>query len=87
MLLTAGSAGVLAVHHLGAHVLQRAAHRHEHVLPALRQLLRQPEVDDAQVVVVLGVGEHDVEGLQVQVEDALAVDEVDTAHDLEMMIS
>ena len=77
---------MLAVHHLRAHVLQRAAHRHEHVVPALRQLLRQPEVDDAQVVVVLGIGEHDVEGLQVQVEDALAVDEVDTAHYLEMMI-
>ena len=84
MLLTAGSAGVLAVHHLGAHVLQRAAHRHEHVLPALRQLLRQTEVDDAQVVVVLGVGEHDVEGLQVQVQHTLIVNEVNSADNLQL---
>ena len=40
--------------------------------------LRKTEVDDPEVVVVVGVGEHDVERLEVQVEDPLAVDELDS---------
>ena len=39
--------------------------------------LRKTEVDDPEVVVVVGVGEHDVERLEVEVEDPLAVDELD----------
>jgi hypothetical protein len=35
-----------------------------------------------EVVVIVLVGEDDVEGLEVQVEDALAVDELNTAHHL-----
>ena len=71
-----------AVHHLGAHVLQRAAHRHHHVVLRPGKPLRQTEVDDPEVVVVVRVGEHDVEGLEVEVEDALAVDELDAPHNL-----
>ena len=73
---------MLAVHHLGAHVLQGPAHRHEHVLTAFLQLLRQPEVYDPEIIIVLDVSEHDVEGLEVEVEDPLAVDELDASHDL-----
>ena len=40
--------------------------------------LRKTEVDDPEVVVVVGVGEHDVERLEVEVEDPLAVDELDS---------
>ena len=80
--LTGSSARVFAVHHLGAHVLQGPAHCHEHIVPALVQLLRQPEVDDTEVVVILDVGEHDVEGLQVQVQNSLIVDKVDTSDNL-----
>ena len=40
--------------------------------------LRKTEVDDPEVVVVVGVGEHDVERLEVKVEDPLAVDELDS---------
>ena len=40
--------------------------------------LCKTEVDDPEVVVVVGVGEHDVERLEVQVEDPLAVDELDS---------
>ena len=78
-----GRRGKLAVHHLRTHVLKGSAHRHLD-LPILRifQVLRQPEVDDPEVVVVVGVGEHDVEGLEVEVEDPLAVDELDASHDL-----
>ena len=71
-----------AVHHLRAHVLQGAAHRHHHVVLRLRKPHRQAEVDDPEVVVVVRVGEHDVEGLEVEVEDALAVDELDAPHNL-----
>ena len=46
------------------------------------QVFRQPEVDDPEVVIVVRVGEHDVEGLEVEVEDALAVDELDAPHNL-----
>ena len=46
------------------------------------QVFRQPKVDDPEVVVVVRVGEHDVEGLEVEVEDALAVDELDSPHNL-----
>ena len=45
--------------------------------------LRKTEVDDPEVVVVVGVGEHDVEWLEVQVEDPLAVYEVHTSHYLQ----
>ena len=71
-----------AVHHLGAHVLKGAAHRHHHTLLVVRQPLRQAKVNDPEVVVVVGVGEHDVEGLEVEVEDPLAVDELDASHNL-----
>ena len=49
---------------------------------ACTEPLRKTEVDDPEVVVVVGVGEHDVEGLEVEVEDALAVDELDPSHNL-----
>ena len=45
---------------------------------ACTEPLRKTEVDDPEVVVVVGVGEHDVERLEVQVEDPLAVDELDS---------
>ena len=38
-----------------------------HMISVLLQLLRQTKVNDPQVVVVLDVGEHDVEWLQVEV--------------------
>ena len=82
--LTGRSAGVFAVHHLWAHVLQGAAHAHEHVVPPLLQLLSQPEVDYPEVVIILDVGEHDVEGLQVQVENTLIVDKVDSPDNLQI---
>ena len=72
------------VHHLRRHVLQRAAHGHLHPPLPARQPLRQPEVDNPEVVVVIGVGEHDVEGLQVEVEDPLAVDVLHTSHYLQI---
>ena len=71
-----------AVHHLWAHVLQGAAHRHHHMVLRLSEPLCQPKVDDPEVVVVVRVGEHDVEGLEVEVEDALAVNELDSPHNL-----
>ena len=49
---------------------------------ACTEPLRKTEVDDPEVVVVVGVGEHDVEGLEVEVEDPLAVDELDASHNL-----
>ncbi len=39
-----------------------------------------------EVVVIVLVGEDDVEGFEVQVEDALAVDELNTAHHLSTTI-
>ena len=84
--LTGSSARVLAVHHLWAHVLQGPAHCHEHIVPALVKLLRQPEVDDPEVVVILDVGEHDVEGLQVQVQHSLIVDKVDASDNLQIYV-
>ena len=45
---------------------------------ACTEPLRKTEVDDPEVVVVVGVGEHDVERLEVKVEDPLAVDELDS---------
>jgi hypothetical protein len=39
-----------------------------------------------EIVVVVLVGEDDVEGLEVQVEDSLAVDELNTAHHLSTII-
>ena len=80
--LTGSSARVFAVHHLRTHVLQGPAHCHEHVIPALLQLLRQPEVYYPEVVVILDVGKHDVEGLQVQVQHSLIVDKVDASDNL-----
>ena len=82
-MLTRCSAGVFAVHDLWTHVLQGAAHGHEHVIPPLLQLLRQPEVYYPEVVIILDVGEHDVEGLQVQVQHTLIVDKVDSSDDLD----
>ena len=71
-----------AVHHLRAHVLQGAAHRHHHMVFRLSQPLCQPKVNYPEIVVVVWVGKHDVEGLEVEVEDALAVDELDSPHNL-----
>lgn len=85
--LTRCSAGVFAVHDLRTHVLQGAAHGHEHIIPPLLQLLRQPEVYYPEVVIILDIGEHDVEGLQVQVQHTLIVDKVDSAHDLQINLS
>ena len=45
---------------------------------ACTEPLRKTEVDDPEVVVVVGVGEHDVERLEVEGEDPLAVDELDS---------
>ena len=74
---------MLAVHHLGAHVLQGPAHRHEHVLTAFLQLLRQPEVYDPEIIIVLDVSEHDVEGLEVQVQHTKTVDKVNAPDNLQ----
>ena len=52
--------------------------RHDDGDVACTEPLRKTEVDDPEVVVVVGVGEHDVERLEVQVEDPLAVDELDS---------
>ena len=38
-----------------------------HMISVLLQLFRQTKVNDPEVVVVLDIGEHDVEGLQVKV--------------------
>ena len=78
-----GGRGKFAVHHLRAHVLQSAAHRHLNLaVVRIFQIFRQPKVNDPEIVVVVGVGEHDVEGLEVEVEDPLAVDELDAPHNL-----
>ena len=78
-----GRRSKFAVHHLRAHVLQGPAHRHLNLaVVRIFQVFRQPKVDDPEVVVVVRVGEHDVEGLEVEVEDALAVDELDSPHNL-----
>ena len=78
-----GGRGKFAVHHLRAHVLQSAAHRHLNLaVVRIFQIFRQPKVNDPEIVVVVGVGEHDVEGLEVEVEDALAVDELDPPDNL-----
>ena len=45
---------------------------------ACTEPLRKTEVDDPEVVVVVGVGEHDVERFEVEVKDPLAVDELDS---------
>ena len=55
-----------------------------HVMAVLLQLFGQTEVNDPEVVVVLEVREHDVEGLEIKVEDPLAVYEVDTSHNLKI---
>ena len=36
-----------------------------HMISVLLQLFRQTKVDDPQVVIVLDIGEHDVERLEV----------------------
>ena len=82
--LTGSSARVFTVHNLRTHVLQGPAHCHEHVIPALLQLLCQPKVYYPEIVVILDVGKHDVEGLQVQVENTLIVDKVDTPDNLQL---
>ena len=67
---------------LGTDELQRAAHPGgESQLPGLEPL-RQPEVNDAEIVVVPRPGEHDVEWLEVEVDHALAVNEGQAAQDL-----
>ena len=53
------------------------------MISVLLQLLRQTKVNDPQVVVVLDIGKHDVEGLEIEVEDSLAVYEVNSSHNLE----
>ena len=73
---------MFAVHDLWTHVFQRATHGHEHMLTVLSQLLRKSKVNNTEVVVILGVGKHDVEGLQVQVKYASTVDEMDSSHNL-----
>ena len=75
-ILTGRSAGVFAVHHLGAHVLQGAAHAHEHVIPALLQLLGQSEVDYLNGVLLEGnvASEHEVLELEIPVDKANGVD-------------
>ena len=74
-----GRRGEFAVHHLRAHVLEGPTHGHlDLAVLSVFQGFGEAEVDDPEVVVVVGVGEHDVERLEVQVEDPLAVDELDS---------
>ena len=74
-----GRRGEFAVHHLRAHVLESPTHGHlDLAILRVFQGFGEAEVDDPEVVVVVGVGEHDVERLQVEVEDPLAVDELDS---------
>ena len=46
------------------------------------KLLGQAKVDNPQVVVVVGVGENDVEWFEVQMNNPLAVDELNTPNNL-----
>ena len=74
-----GRRGEFAVHHLRAHVLESPTHGHlDLAILRVFQGFGEAEVDDPEVVVVVGVGEHDVERLEVKVEDPLAVDELDS---------
>ena len=74
-----GRRGEFAVHHLRAHVLEGPTHGHlDLAILRVFQGFGEAEIDDPEVVVVVGVGEHDVERLEVQVEDPLAVDELDS---------
>ena len=57
-----------------------------HMISVLLQLFRQAEVNDPQVVVVLHIGEHDVEWLEVEVENSPAVYEVNTSNNLKIKI-
>ena len=57
-----------------------------HMISVLLQLLRQTKVNDPQVVVVLDIGEHDVEWLEVEVENSPAVYEVNTSNNLKIKI-
>ena len=52
------------------------------MVSVLLQLFRQTKVNDPQVVVVLDIGEHDVEWLEVQMENSSAMYEVNTSHNL-----
>ena len=73
---------MFTVHDLWTHVLKSTTHGHEHMVTVLRQLLRQTKVNDAEVVVILRVGKHDVEWLQVQMKYAFTVDEMDSSNNL-----
>ena len=56
------------------------------MISVLLQLFRQTEVNDPQVVVVLHIGKHDVEGFEVQVQNSPAVYEVNTSNNLKIKI-
>ena len=78
-----GGAGELAVHHLRAHELQRATHRHLHPVQPRRQPLREAKVNNSQVVIVVRIGEHDVERFQIKMNDILAVNVLYSSNNLE----
>ena len=56
------------------------------MISVLLQLFGQTKVNDPQVVIVLNIGEHDVERLQVEVENSPAVYEVNTSNNLKIKI-
>ena len=67
---------------LRRHVLDGAAHADLDAALAVAQLPGQAEVDDAEVEVVLLLAEDDVERLEVEVDEAARVDELDASADL-----
>jgi len=73
---------VLAVHHLWAHVLKGSTHGNRDLVLILLQLLGDPKINDPQIVVILWVDEYNIEGFDVEVEDPLAVDELDSSDNL-----
>ena len=56
------------------------------MVSVLLQLFGQTKVNDPQVVIVLNIGEHDVEWLEVEVENSPAVYEVNTSNNLKIKI-
>lgn len=76
-----GRRGQGAVHHLGGHVLDGAAHAHPNS-PSLIQFSGQAKVNDPQAVVVLLDREDNVEGFEVEVDKVATMDELDAATNL-----
>ena len=68
--------------HLWAHVLKGSTHGNRDLVLILLQLLGDPKINDPQIVVILWVDEYNIEGFDVEVEDPLAVDELDSSDNL-----